>query len=197
MTTKIIFPLALILLFRLCSEPTNPQAASSTTGDPVVSDITVEPDSMLVPRHADSLQYAIGDFDGDGVPDSARVLGPYIYGGETGMCIVCETKVVFNHRIDTLVYPWEAIGAQLYNAGDLDGNDRDEILFIPDWFNGCGGEQLVYTLTPRGWDTLITGSVYRCNERNTIRKIRNGVFDMEIHRTSPVWGDTTIRVHLR
>ena len=124
----------------------------------------------------DSLTKITGDFNGDGKRDSAVVIPPYQ--DENGLCEQCITKIAFTNSIESITIPYESNGAILFNAGDLDGNKSDELLLIPDWFNSCLGLQFIYSYKAGKWDTIASGQVYRCAPRNTIRKIRNGLFTM-------------------
>ncbi|MCB0429155.1 MAG: hypothetical protein H6585_00370 [Flavobacteriales bacterium] len=124
----------------------------------------------------DSLISTAGDFNGDSHQDLATVVPPSM--DNLGHCEKCITKIAFSDSIDTLTIPYEANGAIIFNAGDLDGNKTDELLVIPGWFNSCLGTQWVYTYRINKWDTVASGQINRCIPQNTIKKIKNGLFQM-------------------
>ena len=172
MTRKLFF--SLTVLFISCASSTN-QTNNQTPTDTLSQDSKVEKTNKLSSL-PDSLTKIAGDFNGDSKQDLATVVPPPT--DNFGNCEKCIAKISFSNGIDTLTIPYEANGAIIFNAGDLDGNKTDELLVIPDWFNSCLGLQWVYTYRTNGWDTVASGQIYRCLPRNTIKRIKNGQFQM-------------------
>lgn len=136
----------------------------------------IPPDSFRVSFLPDSIHKIPGDFNGDGNIDTAKVLPAWSYDSTSWICPYAYTTIIFGEPMDSIVIDGMP-DAYIMNVGDLDGNGSDELQIIPEWYNSCWGGVVIYAYQKNKWAEIAsTGNIYRCNERNRVRKIKNGVF---------------------
>lgn len=73
-----------------------------------------------------------------------------------------EINIMFsNKKWPTLKFS-EAIGADLYMVGDIDGDDQPELLLRPEWFSSCWASINLFSLKEGAWKLIKKGSMYFC-----------------------------------
>ncbi len=63
-----------------------------------------------------------------------------------------------------------AIGAELYLVGDLDGDKSPELLLRPEWFSSCWTSVNLYSLKGNKWELIKNGSMYFCSDKYPLSK---------------------------
>ena len=106
----------------------------------------------------------IGDFNGDGKPDSGTVVKPFI--GETAMDCYggCITKIKFSDTSVPELVITDVPGGEATTLGDLNENGTDEIGFLPYKFVGCWNSYLVYTLINNKWEYAVPPITTHCDQ---------------------------------
>lgn len=144
----------LLLLFNSCANPTEKEAENEEE----------QPQSVNFSDTHFAQDYPVGDINGDGVNETAHLIPPEIR--EDGLSCEDDSCVVvidFGEGIPKLRYPY-SIGGILEDLGDLNGDGRDEILYVPDWFQSCWGSFSVYQLVDGAWIESGRNSLYWCEE---------------------------------
>lgn len=78
---------------------------------------------------------------------------------------VYEIHVMFSNKKWPVLHFKNAIGADLYVAGDLDGDDEPELLLRPEWFNNCWSSINLFSLKEGGWRLVKFGGMYFCADQ--------------------------------
>lgn len=78
---------------------------------------------------------------------------------------VYEIHVMFSNKQWPMLYFKNAIGADLYVAGDLNGDDEPELLLRPEWFNSCWSSINLFTLKDGNWKLTKSGGMYFCADQ--------------------------------
>ncbi len=73
-----------------------------------------------------------------------------------------------------------AIGAELALAGDLDGDQEQELLLRPEWFSSCWASVNLFSLKNKKWKLIKKGSMYFCSDQYPLNK--------RIIKTEKGWG---------
>ena len=113
-----------------------------------------------VPAHA-----AQGDFDGDGRPEYVWLVPPAGVNPDEMSCRgECTSQLRFsNQRLPPLAVP-NCIGGKPTNLGDLNGDGRDEIGLLPEWFSSCWSSYHVFTYRQAAWGPLVKSFSTHCNQ---------------------------------
>lgn len=81
-----------------------------------------------------------------------------------------EINIMFsNKKWPTLKFS-EAIGADLYMVGDIDGDDKPELLLRPEWFSSCWASINLFSLKEGAWKLIRKGSMYFCADEYPLSK---------------------------
>ncbi len=116
-------------------------------------------EKLIVP--ADAIK---GDFNGDGKTEYAWINKPKVNADNTDCIGPCVVHIAFS---DAAIKPIElkgSIGGTLSNLGDLNGDGKDDIGILPDWFNGCWRNYFTYTLKGGDWHYLVEPFATHCNQ---------------------------------
>lgn len=107
---------------------------------------------------------AFGKFK-DTISTKATLIAPKLNKGGTA-CLDsdCVAYIKFS---DTTIAPIKVkhcIGGKLENLGDLNGDGKDEIGLLPDWFTSCWRDYLVYTYKNNEWINAVPPIPTHCNQ---------------------------------
>lgn len=64
----------------------------------------------------------------------------------------------------------EAIGADLCMVGDIDGDNKPELLLRPEWFSSCWASINLFSLKEGAWKLIKKGSMYFCADEYPLSK---------------------------
>jgi len=78
---------------------------------------------------------------------------------------VYEINILFSNKKLPILYFKNAIGADLYMVGDLDGDDKPELLLRPEWFNNCWSNINLFSLKDNAWHLITSGGMNFCDDR--------------------------------
>jgi hypothetical protein len=76
-----------------------------------------------------------------------------------------EINILFSNKKLPILYFKNAIGADLYIVGDLDGDNKPELLLRPEWFNNCWSSVNLFSLKDNAWHLINRGGMYFCNDK--------------------------------
>lgn len=110
-----------------------------------------------------------GDFNGDGKKESFELIKPDFPSEDMeenfGECKGdCNCKIVFSDKAIPAIELNMCIGGTPVNKGDLDGDGKDEIGILPDWWTSCWRSYFVYTYKNGKWDYLIAPISTHCTQ---------------------------------
>jgi hypothetical protein len=104
-----------------------------------------------------------GDFNGDGKPDKMWIIRPETT-DDMNCKGECACKILFSDSKIPVLKIDQSIDGILQNAGDLNEDGKDEILFIPDWFTSCWKGANLFTLMDGKWIKAIESFSVHCNQ---------------------------------
>lgn len=78
---------------------------------------------------------------------------------------VYEINILFSNKKLPILYFKNAIGADLYIVGDLDGDNEPELLLRPEWFNNCWSSVNLFSLKDNAWHLVNRGGMFFCNDK--------------------------------
>lgn len=81
-----------------------------------------------------------------------------------------EINIMFNNKKWPMLKFSEAIGADLYLVGDIDGDDQPELLLRPEWFSSCWASINLFSLKEGAWKLVKKGSMYFCADEYPLSK---------------------------
>lgn len=101
--------------------------------------------------------FAVGDVNGDHKMDTAIIqpLTFYVHQGKIDSQFV---HLTFSCNVPSIKH-YNGIHGIIANAGDLDGNGTDEILYFPNWYQSNEGTLYVYGYTKNSWKILAKGNL--------------------------------------
>jgi len=83
---------------------------------------------------------------------------------------VYEINILFsNKKWPTLTYK-NAIGADLCLVGDINGDNKPELLLRPEWFSSCWANINLFSIKDNAWQLIKTGSMYYCSDKYPLSK---------------------------
>lgn len=109
---------------------------------------------------------SVGDYDGDGAKETARLIVPET--DEEGMdCVgACDCTIVFSDPGLPRIPIENCIGGVPTNEGDLDGDGADEVGLLPWWFTSCWRSYQVYSIRQGRPETFVFVLTH-CDQWNT------------------------------
>lgn len=81
-----------------------------------------------------------------------------------------QIQVHFSNKEWPVLNYENAIGADLYLVGDLNGDHQPELLLRPEWFSSCWASINLFSLSQRKWELIKKGSMYFCSEEYPLAK---------------------------
>jgi len=63
-----------------------------------------------------------------------------------------------------------ALGADLFLTGDLNGDQQPELLLRPEWFSSCWANINLFSLKGNTWQTIKSGNMYFCADKYPLAK---------------------------
>ncbi len=63
-----------------------------------------------------------------------------------------------------------ALGADLFLTGDLDGDQQPELLLRPEWFSSCWASINLFSLKGNMWQPVKSGNMYFCADKYPLAK---------------------------
>jgi hypothetical protein len=75
-----------------------------------------------------------------------------------------EIHILFSNKNWPLLYFKHAVGANLFMAGDISGDEKPELLLQPRLVGKCWSSVNLYSLKNNAWQLLKTGGMYVCND---------------------------------
>ena len=79
-------------------------------------------------------------------------------------------KIFFTRENWPMLAYHNAIGADLFLTGDLDGDDQPELLLRPEWFSSCWASVNLFSLKNNSWKLIKKGSMYFCSDKYPLAK---------------------------
>jgi hypothetical protein len=200
---KIIVLTLLIILTLACSSGTSQQEQNKNA----IERTKAKNDSI---RKADSLDLMnqfeqgdlnrvdtipVGDVNGDGLKDTAFLVPHNVVHNFKLDSQYVELK--FSCKLPSLFH-YSGFHGTLINVGDLDGNNINELLYWPSWYQSNDGLMYVYGFRKNCWQLLASGNIRAdiVGEskdetkflRSRVKKINNNSFKFIIH----AWCDGSI-----
>lgn len=107
---------------------------------------------------------SVGDYDGDGAKETARLVIPEV-DWEAMDCVGdCNCKIVFSDPVIPEIPIESCVGGAPVNEGDLDDDGADEIGLLPWWFTSCWRGYQVFTIKRGKAEHLIPPPMTHCNQ---------------------------------
>lgn len=105
-----------------------------------------------------------GDFKGEGKQAVVQLIGPQLNKQGTDCLGGCTSYIRFS---DTTIKPIRidsCIGGMTENLGDLNGDGKDEIGVLREWFKGCWKNYYVYSYINNNWELAVPPIPTHCNQ---------------------------------
>jgi len=106
-----------------------------------------------------------GDFNGDGKRETVRLIAPQL--SKDGTTCIDSSCTAFIRFSDTTIRPIaikHCIGGVPDNLGDLNGDGKDEIGILPQWFTSCWHDYLVFSYKNNEWVKPVAPIPTHCNQ---------------------------------
>ena len=176
---KTIFASLILLLLASCHKP------------PLVTQSTPAPEHGNLNLYTDIKIIPIGSLNNNNVFDTAYVTGPKFLGQEEayGDCNngKCSINITFSGGQPALHFE-NAVGAQVENIGDIDGDGFAEILIAPSWWVGCHGYIHVYSYKNNVWKHYGYADNNVCG-RDTLAEFITGIDGNTLSIEELVWDE--------
>ncbi|EHQ30705.1 hypothetical protein [Mucilaginibacter paludis] len=105
-----------------------------------------------------------GDFNGDGKPEIVRLVKPKLNKEGTDCVGGCVSYLRFSDTTIADIKVNNCIDGTPDNLGDLNGDGKDEIGLLPEWFTSCWRSYLVYTYKNDKWIYAVPPITTHCNQ---------------------------------
>lgn len=83
---------------------------------------------------------------------------------------IYEINILFSNKKWPVLTYHNAIGADLYLAGDINGDYNPKLLLRPEWFSSCWASINLFSLKNNVWQLIKTGSMYYCADEYPLDK---------------------------
>ncbi|MBB6240351.1 hypothetical protein HDC90_005025 [Pedobacter sp. AK013] len=105
-----------------------------------------------------------GHFTATGRKESISVIKPKLNADGTGCDGKCVLTLRFSDEHTPPIKIEDCIGGTPVNLGDLDGDGKDEIGILREWFNSCWHNYNVYTFKDGRWEFAVPPIRTHCNQ---------------------------------
>lgn len=106
----------------------------------------------------------VGHFTATDRKESIAVIKPKLNADETGCDGKCVLVLRFSDKHTPPIKIEDCIGGTPVNLGDLDGDGKDEIGILREWFNSCWHNYNVYTFKNGRWEFAVPPIRTHCNQ---------------------------------
>lgn len=155
-------------------------ASGKTTRYPAYLELTPSPNGWVINAEGDEVTDAnlkrrvvkggdlVGDWDGDGKPDTLRLIPPKFKTGDSpednfGECDgPCNCTLVFAQHQPVVIE--NCIGGTPVNEGDLDGQPGEEFGILPDWWTSCWRDYHVFGFRAGAWTRVVDPIATHCTQ---------------------------------
>lgn len=156
-----IFLFSLLLLSFSCSEKTEKD------------EFEADEPTYIAPEEQTVQEFVVGDLNGNGTADVGTLYPPTFT--EDGLSCTDDSCIVRIEFADESIPDLRhalSIGGFIEDLGDLNGDGRAELLYVPDWFQSCWGSMHVYQLGESGWEESASVSLYWCEEEFFAERVK-------------------------
>ena len=124
-----------------------------------------------IQRVSSPLDTVRGDFNGDGATEYAWITTPPLAGDSMSCSGACVSYVQFSDSRIPPIKVTGAVGGELANVGDVNGDGKDELGVTPGWFTSCWRRYLVYTYKAGKWKYVVPPFPVHCNTAESELKL--------------------------
>ena len=133
--------------------------------------------------------FDVGDVDADGRMDTAFI-NPLKFFFHNGQIDSQYVNISFTANVNPIKH-YNGFQGIVVNAGDLDGNKTDEVIYLPDWYQSNSAMFYIYGYKKQKWVQFTKGEIRRDIAReqkdelaflkSRVKKINNGSFKLTEH----------------
>jgi hypothetical protein len=151
--------LLITMLFVACQGNVKPETKENKKSDSVKAGLTIDTAKQIIDTVALTAS------------DTAYILKNKLIKDDIG-----DKQKEYNIQVFFTQKKWpkltykNAIGAELFLIGDLDGDGQPELLLRPEWFSSCWASVNLFSIKKNTWKLVKTGSMYFCSDAYPLGK---------------------------